>query len=88
VRLVNWWSGREVERARAYVAQLLPAPCPFCHLIVTAADAWDVDHARPRAYGGQGDPGNLRPAHADCNRRAGQVLSTRRAKGIRPWPPR
>ena len=73
------WSG---QRARAAIAATLPAPCPFCGRLVKLGQAWDVDHATPRIHGGTDTAGNLRPAHAACNRAAGARLG----RGLRRWP--
>jgi 5-methylcytosine-specific restriction endonuclease McrA len=84
------WAGRAVINARrgfVAAAELGQAfTCPFCGDPVDVAGdpaGWHVDHGTPRAYGGGHDPANLRPAHALCNMRAGQRLSTRKA--LRPW---
>lgn len=73
----------QTERRR-----LLPGaygqPCPFwgtdplCVGVMLRGQALDLDHAVPRALGG--DKGPRRIAHAACNRRAGARLGRRLAR--------
>ena len=45
--------------------------CWLCSEPIGPDDAWDVDHVVPVSRGGGDDLGNLRPAHAACNRSRG-----------------
>lgn len=74
-RGLGW--AHQAERRR-----LLPAaygrPCPFCGQPMLRGQPLDLDHAVPRALGG--DRGPRRIAHAACNRRAGSHLGRRLAR--------
>lgn len=80
------WNGQAVRRARAWLALQLPLPCPYCGAPVELGTSWDVDHATPRAYGGTDSAGNLRAAHAACNRSAGADTRRDRTRQLRRWP--
>lgn len=45
--------------------------CWLCGGAIVPGQAWDIDHVVPRARGGGDGVGNLRPAHAGCNRSRG-----------------
>ena len=59
----NW------NQLRQSWARLLPMPCCRCGQSVYADDDWQLDHLHPVALGG--GPDTARPAHRDCNARAG-----------------
>jgi hypothetical protein len=63
------YSGGAWQQLRARWAQLLPVPCARCGELVHPGEPWDLDHVVPLALGGRAD--TARPAHQDCNRRAG-----------------
>jgi len=76
------WSGRKVTRARAIVLAFYGPTCWLCGKPITNGQPWDIDHVRPRSAGGSDTLGNLRPAHASCNRGRG----ARPARGPASWP--
>lgn len=41
--------------------------CYLCGCGFSADDEIHIEHIQPRALGGNDDPANLRPAHAECN---------------------
>ena len=60
------------RKARARLAQLLPAPCIECGRPVYPETPWDVGHRVPLSMGGSVlDYG---PSHRQCNRRNGGRL--------------
>ena len=64
------WSGRNVERARAYVAEhLMPGICHRCGEVVTLEDNWVAGHLEPRWKRPDlmNDPTNLAPEHRRCS---------------------
>jgi 5-methylcytosine-specific restriction endonuclease McrA len=75
------------QRARAAaLAALVPGtPCPYCRRPMLPGQALDLDHLIPRSRGGAGGP--VRLAHASCNRRAGQQLSSARSRAKRQQDP-
>lgn len=80
------WTGRNVERARAYVAAtLLPCLCAHCDQLVTADQQWVVGHYVPRwarpdlAL----DPNNWRPEHRTCSDRSSGDERRRMAQAAR-----
>lgn len=79
----GWYSRRHVDW-QAHPSRLLnstwrrireaflgsqPRRCAYCG--TTAAQAWEVDHIRPRALGGTHEWSNLAVACMPCNRRKG-----------------
>jgi 5-methylcytosine-specific restriction endonuclease McrA len=69
----------EYKTNRAHVLTLAIGNwCPFfgidprCPGMMHAGQRLSCDHRIPVSRGGGNDLGNLRGAHADCNRRAGQ----------------
>ena len=83
------WGGRRAQRIRASWRPLVEAASVVCHLcgrLIFPGESWDLDHREPRAYGGDDwDEENIRPAHARCNRRAGQRIGMRNRRR-RPKP--
>ncbi|MCX4474825.1 hypothetical protein OOK41_31690 [Micromonospora sp. NBC_01655] len=88
--------GWEHQQARARALAVLKpgTPCHKCgHPMDKATQKLDLDHLRPRVYGGTGGPRRL--AHASCNRREGQAIGQARrrvaaraqqpAVNSRPW---
>jgi 5-methylcytosine-specific restriction endonuclease McrA len=64
---------RWMELRRRY-ALTLPVQCPYCPFPVMPGSRWDLDHEIPLVLGGRSVVGNLRPAHASCNRTEGRRL--------------
>lgn len=74
------WSGRNVERARAYVAaNLMPGICAHCQQPVTPDQAWIVGHTIPRWERPDLtlDPSNWRPEHKPCSDASGPAEQAR-----------
>ncbi|WP_103529476.1 HNH endonuclease [Streptomyces sp. SM12] len=74
--------------ADAYVCYLCGTPFPADP--VDPDDVVEVDHAVPRALGGDDGAGNLAPAHRGCNRFKGDqpaVQAWRDAMHARGWDP-
>lgn len=68
-------SGYNSRDARKYWTARLPLPCSRCGVVVDGRSPWDVDHVYGLAAGGPAnDPQTQWPAHASCNRRAGQQV--------------
>jgi len=68
------WAHRK-RRALALAAMRDGDPCWRCGRPMYARQALDLDHVRPRAFGGADGPALL--AHASCNRRAGAIQGNR-----------
>lgn len=51
---------------------------------VEVATGWEIDHQRPRLYGGTEHGNNLRPAHISCNRsrQARSAAAVRAENGV------
>lgn len=73
------WNGRNVQRARAHVANQLPRDCPHCHKPITHDDDWIVGHTQPRWAHPERilDPTNWRPEHRKCSDRSGPAERAR-----------
>lgn len=80
--LTNRGSTRQWVRLRALHATTLPRDCPYCALPIQPWHRWDLDHATPRAHGG--DDTHLRPAHQHCNRAAGATVRRHVATYVNP----
>ena len=73
------YSGQAWRVLRNQWAAMLPLPCARCGHPVTAEEPWHLDHLDPVALGGTAE--SARPAHQDCNLRAG--VETRARKSTR-----
>ena len=49
--------------------------CHICDRKIEAGEAWDLDHVRALALGGEDEPENLAPVHRSCHRGAGSKSS-------------
>ncbi len=83
----NYWGGQRTKTARAQWAPAVAQgyPCGFCGRPILPGEKWDVDHIIPRSQGGTTGP--TRPAHATCNRRAGQRLAINNKREAKPTLP-
>ena len=81
------WSGTYVKRARAYVADTLPAPCRRCGRLLSIDSDWTVGHIVDAAIAPEleHDPANWSAECRRCNLRAGAILGNRMRKP-RPRP--
>ena len=71
---------------RAMLAATLPAPCIRCGQTIQPTDQWDTDHIIGRVLIPRADwynPDMVGPAHATCNRRAGQLVAQQRKRSHR-----
>lgn len=65
---------QEWQRLRDRWQQRLPQPCPRCDRDIQPWDPWDLDHVGVPVALGATDV-DVRPAHRQCNQRAGGELS-------------
>jgi hypothetical protein len=74
------WGGHLSRKARAHVAQQLPAPCWRCGTMLTEDGPWTVGHLVDRAIAPHlaDDPDNWAPECARCNYRAGAAAGNRK----------
>lgn len=71
------WGGGASRKARELCRAMLPAACPSCGGMITAATPekeWHAGHMEDRAQGGQDGAGNYYPEHARCNTSKGGKL--------------
>ena len=75
-----WSSSPKRKKARAQLAATLPTPCAKCGQMVEAWMRWDVGHKVPILLdpSAMDDPQNWQAEHSGCNRKEGQLLSSRR----------
>lgn len=64
---------RRNKRLRAAVAASATV-CPECGQAPIPTNGMTADHIVPQRYGGQDEPGNLRPRCKSCNSRGGAAL--------------
>ena len=77
-------TGRQAQQLRARLAPLVAsgrAVCSRCGLPIVPGQAWDVGHTTSLALGG--DPDDVAPEHARCNRRDGQAIGEQLRRGRR-----
>lgn len=75
------WNGRAVERARNYMAQLLPAQCARCGDMVMNREEMVVGHRKSRAAYPEltHDPTNWQHEHRECSERSGHEAKLEKA---------
>lgn len=85
------WSGTYVKKARAYIAEQLPAPCWRCGRLLYAEEpgSWVVGHIIERDVAPEltHDPSNWAPECRPCSNRSGAIYGNRKRGRSRIAPP-